>query len=238
MKHPVAVNQETLYQAAQLLRAGGLVAFPTETYYGLAVDPYNGQALDRLFTIKQRPRQQPILVLVAGLGQLPLLASSVPLVYRRLIDRFWPGPLTLVCPALASLPPQLTAQTETIALRHSPHPTAKALLAAYNSPLTATSANRSGLPAAVSAQEVADIFGDAIDMILDGGPTPGGSGSTLVGIKDGELACIREGKIAFTAVQHCVAEFLCEETWLAWGCQALHSSGKLTAAAGSNHLQG
>jgi L-threonylcarbamoyladenylate synthase len=202
---PVAVNRKNLDHAASLLRAGGVVAFPTETYYGLAVDPFNPRALERLFFVKQRPRKLPILVLVAGMDQLPLMTGKVPAVYRRLIDCFWPGPLTLVCPALPSLPPQLTGNTDTIALRHSPHETANALIVSFGGPITATSANITGFPAAVTAEDVARIFDSEIDLILDGGPTPGGSGSTLVGIDKGTLFCIREGKIGFSAVQDCTA---------------------------------
>lgn len=207
MNWPVAVTRQSLDHAATLLRAGGIVAFPTETYYGLAVDPYNHQALERLFRVKRRPRKLPILVLVAGMGQLPLLTSGIPAVYHRLIERFWPGPLTLVCPALPSLPPQLTGNTATIALRQSPHETAKGLIAAVDGPITATSANITGFPAAVSAEDVARMFNTEIDLILDGGITPGGGGSTLVGIDKKGLFCIREGKIEFSAVQDCAAAF-------------------------------
>jgi len=203
---PVAADRESLAHAANLLRSGGVVAFPTETYYGLAVDPFNRQALERLFRVKRRPRQLPILVLVAGVDQLPLLTPSVPEVYHRLIDRFWPGPLTLICPALPSLPPRLTGDTSTIGVRQSPNETAMALITAFGGPVTATSANITGFPAAVSATEAARMFDAEIDLILDGGTTPGGNGSTLVGIDgDGILSCIREGKIGFSAVQECAA---------------------------------
>lgn len=204
MNQPVAVNRETLDHAAALLRSGGVIAFPTETYYGLAVDPFNGQALERLYRIKQRPRQLPILVLVTGPGQMQQLASEVPAAYYRLIDCFWPGPLTLVCPALPSLPLPLTGGTGTVGIRWSPHQTATGLIRAFGGPVTATSANISGQPPAVTASEVALMLGDAIDLILDGGATPGGSGSTLIGLQGNGLTCIREGKIRFSAVQACV----------------------------------
>lgn len=203
MNHPVAVNEESLHRAVVILKSGGIVAFPTETYYGLAVNPFDLQALEKLFWIKQRSRELPILVLVAGIEQFALLASEIPAVYHRLIDRFWPGPLTLVCPALPALLPQLTGGTQTIGLRQSPHETANRLIAAFGRPITATSANISGFSAAVTADEVDRIFGDKVDLILDGGKTPGGRGSTLVGVREGSLHCLREGKIAFSAVQKC-----------------------------------
>ena len=204
MNQLVTVTAESLRHAAVVLRSGGVVAFPTETYYGLAVDPWHHSALERLFRIKQRPRSLPILVLVAGAAQLRLLASEIPAVYWRLIDCFWPGPLTLIFPAQPSLPPQLTGDTGTIGLRQSPHGAANQLIAAFGGPVTATSANVSGTPAAVTASEVVQFFGTAVDLILDGGTTPGGHGSTLIGVRGTTLCCLREGKIPFAAVQRCV----------------------------------
>ena|GEM_PF-346242 len=207
MNRSVAADSKGLALAADLLRAGGVVAFPTETYYGLAVDPFNQQALDRLFAVKRRPYRLPILVLVSDCGQLPLLIDDLPAMYHHLIKWFWPGPLTLVCPALPELPPQLTGNTRTIGVRRSSGMTATALVAAFGSPITATSANIHGFPAAVSAREVKRIFAGEIDLIVDGGNTPGGAGSTLIKLEQGTLRCIREGKIPFAAVQEAAAFF-------------------------------
>lgn len=204
MNWPIPVDNRSLAHAADLLRAGGVVAFPTETYYGLAVDPFNPDALDRLFRVKHRPSRLPILVLIGKRSQLPLLTGEVPLLYYRLMDTFWPGPLTLVFPALPTLPYQLTGQTGTVGIRHSPHQVANAFIDAFNGPITATSANISGYPAATSAEDVARMFGDDLDLILDGGLTPGGKGSTLVGMERNQLVCIRDGQIAYTTVQRCV----------------------------------
>lgn len=205
MNWPVAVNRQTLDHAASLLRAGGVVAFPTETYYGLAVDPFNPKALARLYAVKRRPRILPILVLVDGIGQLPLLTTSLPEPYRQLIACFWPGPLTLVFPALTTLPTQLTGDTETIAIRQSPHETAQALISAFGRPITATSANMTGFSPAITAEEVARMFDTEIDLVLDGGATAGGGASTLVGLDRGNLFCIREGIIGFSAVLKCAS---------------------------------
>jgi len=201
----VAVTGETLHRATEILRSGGVVAFPTETYYGLAVDPLQYLALDRLFLIKRRSRQMPILALVAGTSQLNLLASEIPTVYHCLMEDFWPGPLTLVFPALPTLPQQLTGNTATIGLRQSSHPIANRLIVDFGGPITATSANFSGAPSAVTADEVLRIFDDKVDLILDGGRTPGGCGSTLVGFCGASLCCLREGVIPFAAVQICAA---------------------------------
>ena len=200
MNRSVAVSPETLAQAASLLRQGGVVAFPTETYYGLAADPWNTEAVERLYRIKKRSRQLPVLVLIAGQQQLSQVAASLPAAYQPLIARFWPGPLTLICPARSELA-LLTGGTGTIGVRHSPHPVAAQLLEAFGGPVTATSANLSGMPAAVCAVQVERMLSAGVDLILDGGDTPGGSGSTLVGLRGAALYCLREGKLPFSRIQ-------------------------------------
>ncbi len=188
---------DRILEAASVIKRGGLVAFPTETYYGLGVDPFNEDALQRLFLIKKRPAVKPVLVLISSREQLALLASSVPDVAHYLMDDFWPGPLTMVLPARPELSSILTGNTSTVGMRQSPHPVARALLQACKIPLTATSANKSGDDPAVSAEEVDEIFGHEVDLILDGGNTPGKSGSTLIGFAEGRIRPIREGRIHF-----------------------------------------
>ncbi len=197
MTLPVA--EAVIVEAVSLLQQGGLIAFPTETYYGLGVDPFNPQALRRLFKIKQRVTDKAVLVLVAGQDQLPLLAASIPAPFKRIMSRFWPGPVTLIFPGRPELPPLLTGNTTTIGIRQSPHPAACQLLRAFAAPVTATSANRSGATPATTAAEVRAIFGSEIDLVVDGGATPGGSGSTLIGCNH-EIFCIRAGKIPFTTI--------------------------------------
>ena len=181
-----------LQQAAQLIGAGGIVAFPTETYYGLAVDPFNQEALARLFRVKQRPDHKPLLMLISELSQLARLVAEVPACLQPLID-LWPAPLTLVFPALPSLPEILTAGTGTVGVRLSPHRLATDLVSLYGGPVTATSANISGQPAACTARQVAQQFGSSLDLIVDGGSCPGGWGSTLVGCRHGKPAILRHG---------------------------------------------
>lgn len=195
MIHSNTADTKSIDQAVKILRDGGLIAFPTETYYGLGVDPSNESALQRLFAMKERPSLKPVLVLVPSYGHIKSLAESVPNVAERLMNRFWPGPLTIVLKALPDVSHLLTGGTGTIGLRMSPHPLARLLLDVFDAPLTATSANRSGETAAVTADEVLDIFGDDIDMVLDGGRTPGGDPSTLVGVSGDTIECIREGRI-------------------------------------------
>lgn len=206
MNQPVKVTEESLAEASAILNSGGVVAFPTETYYGLAVDPWNELALKRLFHIKKRPSSLPILVVISHIEQIALLAESMPESYKRLIDVFWPGPLTLVFPAQHILPALLLGKTGTIALRYSSNDIANELIAVAGKPLTATSANISGYPAAVTAHDVSQIFGSEIDLILDGGPTPGGCSSTLVGCKEATLYCLREGCVPFSSVEACVTQ--------------------------------
>ena len=188
-------TQEDFHQAAHILREGGLIAFPTETYYGLAVDPFNESALQRLFAVKNRPSVKPVLVLIPTREHLGRMTDTVPAGAERLMDRFWPGPLTMVFPARKGLSDMLTGGTGTVGVRISPHHVPQTLLQIYDGPLTATSANRSGGKAAVSEKEVHEIFGDDIDMILGSGSTPGHKPSTLIGFSGHTIECIREGCI-------------------------------------------
>lgn len=190
-----------LNRAVAVLNNGGVVAFPTETFYGLAVDPFNPLALNHLFALKQREISKPILTLVDDRESLSVLVQEIPTLYEPIMDVFWPGPLTLIFPARVNLPTLLTAGTSTIGIRQSSHPFARQLLRAFGMPITATSANISGRTAAVDAFEVKSQFGDKIDMVFDGGRTPGVGGSTIIGLKGGKLILIREGAIAFKEIQ-------------------------------------
>jgi len=186
-----------LNRAVAVLNGGGAVAFPTETYYGLAVDPFNPLALNHLFALKQRNTSKPILTLVDDRESLFTLVQNIPPPYEALMNEFWPGPLTLIFQARLNLPALLTAGTSTIGVRQSSHPFARQLLRAFGRPLTATSANISGHAAAVDAHEVKAQFGSRIDMIFDGGRTPGTIGSTIIGLDGDRLTLIREGVIPF-----------------------------------------
>ena len=189
-----------LHRAVTVLNGGGVVAFPTETYYGLAVDPFNPMALNHLFALKQRDISKPILTLVDDRESLLILAQSVPAIYTLLMDSFWPGPLTLIFPARVNLPVLLTAGTSTIGVRQSSHPFARQLLRAFGRPITATSANISGHSPALDAFEVRAQFGSRVDLIFDGGKTPGSGGSTIVGLDGDNLKLIREGIISFAEI--------------------------------------
>jgi L-threonylcarbamoyladenylate synthase len=196
-------SDEDFKQAVSVLEQGGIVAFPTETFYGLAVDPFNEKALAALFRLKGRPSEKPFLVLIQDESQLPSLVRLIPSEFRPLMQVFWPGPLTLVFPALSTLSPALTGPDRAgIGIRISPHPVARAFGQVWGRPLTATSANLSGKPAARTAEEVRRIFGREVSCILDGSQTPGGKSSTVVGLSQGKLQLIRAGVIAFSSLIH------------------------------------
>ncbi|MCX5871198.1 MAG: L-threonylcarbamoyladenylate synthase [Deltaproteobacteria bacterium] len=197
---PHGPSDEEYRRAVSVLAQGGIVAFPTETFYGLAVDPFNEKALTDLFRLKGRPFNKPFLVLIQDEGQLPSLASSIPPAYRPLMKAFWPGPLTLVFPAVSTLSSVLTGDGAGIGARISPHPVARIFGQMWGRPMTATSSNLSGMPAARTADEVRRFFGDGVACILDGGQTPGGMSSTVVGLYQGQLQLIRAGAIDFSSL--------------------------------------
>ena len=200
------VTDEALAQACAVLQAGGVVAFPTETYYGLAVDPFNPAALSRLFALKGRSADKPVLLIVDNPSQLGSLVAEIPPPFTLLMEKFWPGPLTLVFPGLTSLPELLTGCRGSVGLRVSSHPVARQLVRAFGRPITATSANFSGQPAAVAASDVRGQLGPGVDSILDGGETPGGQGSTLLGYQEGKVCLLRAGIIPFAQIEAALAE--------------------------------
>lgn len=187
------------------LARGGMVAFPTETFYGLAVNPFVAGALDRLFALKQRAADKPVLVLVDESARLGELVREVPPLYEVLMAKFWPGPLTLIFPGRPGLPTLLTDSRGTIGIRLSSQPLACRLAAAAGGVITGTSANPGGAPAAKTANEIRAFFPTGLAGILDGGPAPGGLGSTIVAEEGGRLRLIRSGAIPFSELQAVLA---------------------------------
>jgi L-threonylcarbamoyladenylate synthase len=189
---PAAAALET---AARVLRARGLVAFPTETFYGLGADALDEAAVARVFQAKGRPADKPLLVLVDSLEMVDRVAGDIPPQARRLMARYWPGPLTLVLTAHGALPPALTAGTGTIGVRLSGHPLARALVSAFGRPITAPSANPHGHVSPRTAEEVIAGLGDRVDLVLDGGTTPGGPASTLLDLTCTPPVVLRAGAV-------------------------------------------
>lgn len=186
-----------LSRVAELTRraihAGGIVAVPTETYYGLGVNPFDPCATDRLCELKGRPEGKPLLVLLGDRSQLSGLVSAISPVADLLMDVFWPGPLTILFPAHPSLPPSVTAGTGTVGVRVSGADLLRRILSQVG-PLTGTSANRSGCPPAETAQEVQEAVGAELALILDAGRTPGGLPSTVIDAGE-TVRVIREGAV-------------------------------------------
>jgi L-threonylcarbamoyladenylate synthase len=184
-----------LNKARQILLTGGLVAFPTESFYGLAVNASDENAISRLFKVKKRRDNSPILVLIPSLEYLEGYVADVPEIALRLVERFWPGGLTLLFKAGPDISQLLTAGTGKIGVRISSHPVAAALALAVGSPVTGTSANISGMPGCVSAEEVYSSLGSGVDLILDGGRTKGGKGSTILDVTVNPPEILREGMV-------------------------------------------
>jgi L-threonylcarbamoyladenylate synthase len=194
--NPECPDGKDLERAAEILRQGGVIAYPTETFYGLGVDTRNETAIQRLFAVKGRDFRNPIPVIIGSQTDLPYAVTEIPPVAQDLMTRFWPGPLTLIFAASAAISPRLTAGTGKIGIRVSSHPIARLLAQKLSFPLTSTSANRSGQQECITAQEVYEKIGADLDMIIDGGKTPGGKGSTIADITVFPPVVLRAGVIS------------------------------------------
>jgi L-threonylcarbamoyladenylate synthase len=193
---PRAPKPETIGQAAAAICDGGVVCFPTRCLYGLGADAFNPAALERVFDIKQRPADMPLLVLINSPAQMAGLARRIPRAAQVLMERFWPGRLTLVLEAEASIPQRLTAGTGKIGIRLAAHPVARSLVEAVAGPITGTSANISGGTGCRQISELDPRIRRQVDIILDGGPLKGGVGSTVVDVTGETPVVIREGEVS------------------------------------------
>lgn len=197
---PPYERHPALARALEVLRRGGLVAFPTESFYGLAADIGHEAALRSLYVAKGRNSSEPLLILVDGAAAAEGLAQRVSPLARRLMRVFWPGGLTLVFDADPSVSRLLTAGTGKIGIRWSSHPLAAALPAGLGGPVTGTSANRSGSPPCVDAREVVAQLEGRVDLILDGGRTAGLAPSTVLDVSGDAPRILREGMISEEAL--------------------------------------
>lgn len=193
---PYAPQLSVLHEAISLLWNGRLVAFPTETFYGLGAHAMDADAVERVFAAKGRPLDKPLIVLVESLAMVERLSREISPNARELMARYWPGPLTLVLPAADHLPPAVTGGTGTVSVRVPGHPVALALVRAAGIPITAPSANLSGAAPPTTADEVRAGFGGRIDLILDGGPTTGGLPSTILDVTTEPPRVLRAGAVA------------------------------------------
>ncbi len=183
-----------------IFKKGGIIAYPTETFYGLGVDPFNESAVNKLFKLKGRDPDKPVSILIKDKKMLLEVVEEIPPAAEKLIKKFWPGPLTIIFKAKKTVPSAITGNTGKIAVRISGNPITQKLLEIIDSPITTTSANPSGKKSPVTAKEVKDYFGDKIDLIIDGGLLSGKFGSTIVDATERDLKAIREGEIPVQTV--------------------------------------
>ena len=189
-------NEETRKLAAEIISNGGLIAFRTDTFYGLGADPLNEVAVDRIKTVKGRDEGKPILLLIAELTDLDPLVLAIPALYRKVAEEFWPGPLTIVMPADPQLPEGVTAGTGSVGLRLPDDARLRALVAECGGRLTATSANLSGSEPATSVEDVQRYFSSGVDLIIDGGEVQVTKPSTVIDVNADPPRLIREGAIS------------------------------------------
>ena len=196
----VSPKPDVLHEAARALDAGLLVAYPTDTVYGLAADPGQRKAVDRVFQAKGRASDLAVPVIAATLDQVVASVGRMTPLARRLADRFWPGPLTLVLDAAGELDRRLLGGRDSVAVRIPDHAVARGVAAALGRPITATSANRSGAPPALSADEVSAALGQEVHLILDGGRSSRGEPSTIVDARKARPTLVREGVVPWERV--------------------------------------
>ncbi len=200
-------DEASIRRAAALLRAGELVAFPTETVYGLGADALNGAAAARIFAAKGRPADNPLIAHIAGESGLAGLIAGEPCACARALMRaFWPGPMTLIFPKSPRVPREVTAGLDTVAVRMPSHPVARALISAAQTPIAAPSANRSGRPSPTTAAHVLEDMEGRIPLILDGGPCEVGLESTVVDVTGARPRILRPGGVTLEMLEGVVGD--------------------------------
>lgn len=199
-----AASPKWLEEALSILRGGGVVAFPTDTVYGVGADPLREEAVAALFQAKGRPAEKAIPLLLSEMSQVEAVAREVPAVAEALARRFWPGPLSMVVWAREEVPAIVRAGGETVALRMPDHPVALGLIGAFGRPLAVTSANLSGHPAPVTAEEVLTQLRGRIPLLVDGGQCPGGDPSTVLDLTVDPPRILRPGPIPWEEIRACL----------------------------------
>jgi L-threonylcarbamoyladenylate synthase len=201
---PTTTDPGEIDRAARILRAGGLVAFPTETVYGLGANALDAEAVARIYAVKGRPPTSPLIVHVASIEMAQSLVANWPETAARLARKFWPGPLTLVLEKQSAIPAIVTANLPTVGLRMPAHPVALALIQAAGVPLAAPSANRFTELSPTTAEHVRRALGSEVDLILDGGPCQVGIESTVLSLAGAQPTLLRPGGIPRTALEELV----------------------------------
>jgi L-threonylcarbamoyladenylate synthase len=224
---PAHPDPATIDMAAAVIRAGGLVAFPTETVYGLGANALDPVAARRIFAAKERPSSDPLIVHIADMEQLAQVAAAVPELARRLTARFWPGPLTLVLPRQAVVPNDVTAGGESVAVRMPSHPVALALIRAARTPIAAPSANRFSRPSPTTAQHVLDDLHGRVEIVLDGGPTEIGLESTVLSLLGKTPLVLRPGGLSLEELREVVPDVAMRQL-----TRNVEASGEVLASPG------
>ncbi|HEV3215075.1 MAG TPA: L-threonylcarbamoyladenylate synthase [Vicinamibacterales bacterium] len=191
---------DELMPAVRAIQRGGIVAFPTDTFYGLAVDPRSSAAVRKIFEVKHRPADQPIPLIAESLSQVAARVGTLTPLAERLASKYWPGPLTLIIVASSELCAEVTRGTGTAAVRVPDHRVARALAGAVGHAMTSTSANLSGFAPLSSPDEVAASLGDAIDVLVDAGSAPGGMASTIINATGTDPILVRAGAVPWERV--------------------------------------
>ena len=203
---PTNPDQDTIRRAANILRSGGIVAFPTETVYGLGAVVFNEQAARRVYTVKQRPPDNPLIIHISSLEMLSLVAGDISEKEARLIEKFWPGPLTLVLPRNPRVPRVVSGGLDTVAVRMPAHPVALTLIREVGEPIAAPSANLAGKPSPTTAEHVIqDLYGK-IDAIIDGGETLYGIESTIINARTNPPTLLRPGAYPVEEIEQVLGE--------------------------------
>ena len=190
-EHPAP---QLIEEAAAVIRGGGIIIYPTETLYGLGANPFDPEAVERLYKIKGREADKPIPFLIKDQEMLETLVADVPSRARQLMEQYWPGPLTLIFRAREGLPPPVRGEAETIGVRISAHPIARLIVEAIDVPLISTSANPAGEKDLSDAQSIAEILGNQVDLVVDGGQVSG-MGSTVIDLTVDPPGVVRQGMI-------------------------------------------
>lgn len=204
-KNPAA-DTAAYKHAVSLLKAGELVAFPTETVYGLGADANNLMAVAKIFAAKQRPANHPVILHIANITELSHWVSEIPEIVYQLADKFWPGALTLILPAADHVPPIITGGQKTIGIRMPGHPVARRLLTLFNGAIAAPSANRFGHISPTSAEHVVEELNDTVDLVLDGGQCSLGLESTIIDLTGVKPRILRPGPISLEQISDVVGE--------------------------------
>jgi L-threonylcarbamoyladenylate synthase len=206
MKIVNGFQHSSIEKAATLLKDGELVVFPTETVYGLGADALNPTAVARIFELKKRPRFDPLIVHIAAIEWIDRLALDIPARARSLMERFWPGPLTVILKKQKAVPDIVTAGLATVGIRMPSHPVALDLIRTFGSPVAAPSANPFGYMSPTKADHVAKMFGSTVPLILDGGPSNYGIESTIISVRDRTVFVHRNGAIPFEEIEKAADE--------------------------------